>query len=87
MSEILGIAGAGLILIAWVIEAIKEMKEHKSLVDFQLSALIMVGNALLAVYSYLIDNAVFLWLSVLIAIAIAFEMWYHVHLKKLRRRR
>lgn len=81
MIEI-GIIGALFILIAWVFETIEGVRKHKSLVDLKFALLFLIGTILLASYSYLRADLVFLFLNIALLITILFEIGYTFYLKR-----
>lgn len=81
-AEIFGISGAIIIVIAWTWETIEAIKRHKSLVDLSFAALSLIGNTLITIYSWMIQNMIFFWLNFIIWIVIIFEIWYSLHIKK-----
>ncbi|MEE9405886.1 MAG: hypothetical protein V3V26_00600 [Candidatus Aenigmarchaeota archaeon] len=86
MYLLIGVLGAVFILLSWVFETIEGVKEHKSLLDIRFAAIYLPGVALLVAYSWYIADPVFLWLNTAIAIFVAFELWYSIHIKKVHRK-
>jgi lipid-A-disaccharide synthase-like uncharacterized protein len=86
MEIFIGVLGAVLILLSWVFETMEGVKEHKSLLDMRFAAIYLPGVVLLVAYSWYIADPVFLWLNAAIAIFVAFELWYSLHIKKVHRK-
>jgi len=84
MSEVLGIVGSFLILLAWVFETFEAVKRHKNLIDLRFAAMYLPGIVLLAFYAYQIKNTIFLFLELAILIVVVFEIAYTVHTKRTR---
>lgn len=61
---IIGIIGLSLILFAWLFETVEAVREHKSLVDLRFAVIYLISVVILGVYSWLIADAVFLFLNV-----------------------
>lgn len=86
-TELVGLIGAILILLAWVWETTSEVKKHKVLMDLRFSFLSIVGTVLITIYAKQVGNPIFFWLNLMITIAIVFEIWYSLHIKKVHRAR
>ena len=84
--EMIGIAGGMLILGAWALETAESIKKHKKLLELKFSTVSLLGALLLAIYSYILDLGIFLWLNMTIAAIIIFEIWYSLHVKKIRKK-
>ncbi len=82
----IGAIGALLLFVAWVLATIKEVRRHKSLVDLQFSVLILFGTLFLLAYSIQINDAIFIWVNILLALVELFEIIYSIRVKKLHRR-
>ena len=87
MYLLVGVLGAVLILLSWVFETMEGVKEHRSLMDIRFAAIYLPGVALLVAYSWYIGDAVFLWLNTAIAIFVAAELLYSIHVKKVHKTR
>ena len=87
MYLLIGVLGAVLILLSWVFETLEGVKEHKSLLDIRFAAIYLPGVALLVAYSWYINDAVFLWLNVAIAVFVGMELWYSLHIKRVHKTR
>ena len=84
---LVGLAGASLIILAWILGSIKAVQRHKSLIDLQFAVISLIGSFFLTAYSYLRNDIVFLGLSVVISLVIAFEILYSIHVKKIHKKR
>lgn len=82
---IIGIIGATILIIAWIFATLKEIKRHKSLIDLRFSVLSLVATILLAIYSYQINNAIFVFINISLSILITIEILYTVHVVKFKK--
>lgn len=80
-----GVIGAVLLIAAWVFEAREAVRRHRSLIDLRFAFIYLVGVSVLAFYSWLIEDAVFVWLNTIILVAVVAEIWYSLHVKKVHR--
>jgi lipid-A-disaccharide synthase-like uncharacterized protein len=78
----LGIAGAILLLIAWLFETFESVKKHKSLIDLKFALIYLAGTILLGVYSFQKNDYVFLGLQSCLVILVVFEIIYTIYKKK-----
>jgi lipid-A-disaccharide synthase-like uncharacterized protein len=78
----LGIAGAILLLIAWLFETFESIKKHKSLIDLKFALIYLSGTILLSIYSYQKNEYVFLGLQSCLIILVIFEIIYTIYKKK-----
>jgi len=81
MIEI-GIAGAILLVLAWLFETLESIKKHKSLIDLKFALIYLSGTILLAVYSFQKNDYVFLGLQFCLIILVIFEIVYTLYKKK-----
>jgi lipid-A-disaccharide synthase-like uncharacterized protein len=81
MIEI-GIAGAILLVLAWLFETLESIKKHKSLIDLKFALIYLLGTVLLAVYSFQKNDYVFLGLQFCLIILVIFEIVYTLYKKK-----
>jgi hypothetical protein len=77
-----GIAGAALLIAAWLFETLKSIKLHKSLVDLKFAAIYMSGTMMLAVYSFLRKDMIFLSINIILITLVSFEILYTIFKKK-----
>ena len=85
--EIIGIAGALFLLIAWLFETIESVKNHKSLIDLRFAFIYITGIALLAIYASETENPIFFWLNGMIFVLVLFEIIYTLHFKIMKEQR
>jgi hypothetical protein len=77
-----GIAGAGLLLIAWLFETVKSIRSHKALVDLKFALIYLTSTVLLTVYAYLRQDSVFFSVNILLIILVLFEIFYTIYKKR-----
>lgn len=77
-----GIIGVAVILLAWVWETLSESKKHRTLMDLRFSAVSLLGNALIVIYTWIVNLPIFFVLSVAIMATIIFEIGYSIHVRK-----
>lgn len=82
MIEI-GIAGAILLLIAWLFETYESVKRHKSLIDLKFAFIYIISTILLTIYAYQRNDAVFFYSNLALICLVIFEIVYTI--KKTRR--
>jgi lipid-A-disaccharide synthase-like uncharacterized protein len=78
MIEI-GIAGAILLLAAWLFETYESVKRHKSLIDLKFAFIYIISTILLTVYAYQNSDVVFFSVNVFLILIVLFEIIYTVH--------
>ena len=81
MIEI-GIAGALLLLIAWLFETLESVKNHKSLIDLKFALIYIISTILLTVYAYQNNDIVFFGVNFCLIILVSFEILYTIYKKK-----
>lgn len=84
MIEI-GIAGAALLLVAWLFETYESVKRHKALVDLKFAYIYIVSTILLTVYAYSNNDMVFFYVNLLLIVLVVFEIVYTIY--KTRKKR
>ena len=77
-SDIIGIIGAALILLGWIPETIKVIKDKKGRLDWKFAILYFIGSGLLVFYSVQIQNRVFIALNSLITLLEAAALIYSI---------
>ena len=83
--EMIGLAGGMMLLASWAFETAEEIKHHKTLLDLRFSFGHFLGIAVLAIYSFLLNLQIFIWLNIFIAAIIIFEIAYSIHVKKIHK--
>jgi len=76
MIEI-GIAGAILLLVAWLFETYESIKNHKALVDLKFALIYIASTILLTVYAYQRNDYVFFWVNLGLIILVLFDFLYN----------
>lgn len=85
MSIIIGIIGSLCVLIAWAFDALESAREHKSLVDLRFSFLYLAGVVTLTIYSFIINNIIFMSLELAITVLVVAEIIYSlIKFKKMK---
>jgi len=77
MIEI-GIAGAILLLVAWLFETYESVKRHKSLIDLKFAFIYIISTILLTIYAYQNSDSVFFSVNLLLIILVLFEILYTI---------
>ena len=83
MIEI-GIAGAVLLLLAWLFETYESVKNHKALVDLRFAFIYITSTFLLTVYAYSNNDYVFFSVNLLLVILVSFEILYTIYKIKIK---
>lgn len=78
MIEI-GIAGAILLLVAWLFETYESVKKHKSLIDLKFAFIYIVSTVLLTIYAYQNNDMVFFSVNIFLIIIVLFEIVYTIY--------
>ncbi|HLD62281.1 MAG TPA: hypothetical protein VI875_00275 [Candidatus Norongarragalinales archaeon] len=76
VSEILGLAGAFLVVIAWIFEVQQIVRARHSPLDWNFGILYLSGAVLLTAYALLINSPVFALLNLLAALMALFGLYY-----------
>jgi lipid-A-disaccharide synthase-like uncharacterized protein len=79
---IIGIIGLSLLALGWFTEAAKMIKEKRSSIDIKFGILYVIGSLLLVIYSYQINDNVFLILNGLVVLSSGLSLFYAVKYKK-----
>jgi len=82
--EYIGLAGAVILVIAWMFETIEGIREHKALIDLRFAVASLVAVILLIAYSQMIENMIFYWLNIILGIIIVLEIAYTLSIKKVK---
>jgi len=80
---LIGIAGAILLLIAWIFETYESIKKRKALVDLKFALIYITSTILLTVYAYQRNDIVFFSVNLCLIVLVLFEIFYTI--KKTRR--
>jgi hypothetical protein len=78
----IGIIGAVVLIIAWLWETWENVERHKITIHMHFAILYILGNAMLAVYSWMISNQIFFALSIIMLVAITAEISYAIRLRR-----
>jgi len=78
MIEI-GIAGAILLLAAWLFETYESVKRHKSLIDLKFAFIYITSTVLLTVYAYQNNDMVFFSVNLCLIVLVLFEIVYTIY--------
>ena len=87
MYELIGFAGALLIILAWAFETIEGVKKHKALIDLKFSVISLAATFILFFYSWLNNDAVFIYLNLVLFVILSLEIWYTIHIKKVHKKK
>ena len=79
MLEVIGITGAALILIAWILGLTDELKTRKNLIELRFSILSLFGTIILFYYASMKGDLVFQFLNLGISFVIIFEILYTLY--------
>ena len=84
MMEIfwLGALGAMLIMAAWLMELLIEMRRKKAAIDLKFAAVYLLGNMSLTIYSFMIKDPVYMALNSGIMVFVVFEIIYTIKIMK-----
>lgn len=83
MIEI-GIAGAILLLVAWLFETYESVNRHKALVDLKFAFIYIISTILLTIYAYSNNDLVFFSVNLLLIMLVSFEIAYTLYKTKLK---
>ena len=87
MSELIGIIGGLLIVLAWIWETEEAVRRHKKLIDLKFSAIFLLAAIFLSIYSWQRNDPVFLPLNIAILAIVLVEIWFSLHIKKIHKGR
>ena len=74
--DLLGIAGAFLVVIAWVFEVQQIVKQHHSPMAWNFGALYLAGAVMLTVYAFASNSPIFAVLNLLAALLALAGLYY-----------
>ncbi len=74
--EVIGIAGALMIALAWFFEAMQIMRTKHSALDWTFGTVYFAGSLLLAVYAFSIDSVIFGVLNLMATLLALFGLFY-----------
>jgi hypothetical protein len=83
MIEI-GIAGAVLLLLAWLFETYECVKRHKALVDLKFAFIYITSTILLTIYAYSNNDIVFFSVNLVLIVLVLFEIFYTLYKMKVK---
>lgn len=86
-AVVVGLIGGIALILSWAYETIEAVKRHKSLIDLKFAAMNIFGVLLLIVYSWQIENFIFLYLNVILFLIELAEISYSIAVKKVHKRR
>jgi len=75
---IIGIVGLVLLSIGWISETRKLIKEKRSKLDLKFTILYTLGSLCLVVYSFQINNLVFIILNGIVVLLSLFPLYYTI---------
>jgi lipid-A-disaccharide synthase-like uncharacterized protein len=78
MIEI-GIAGAILLLVAWLFETFESVKRHKALIDLKFALIYIISTILLTIYAFQRNDMIFFSTNALLIVLVIFEIFYTIH--------
>ena len=71
-----GIIGTIALITAWFWETYENIKKHKIVIHTHFALLYIFGNSLITIYSWMIGNPIFFWMSIILLTAILCEFIY-----------
>jgi len=77
MIEI-GIAGAILLLVAWLFETYESVKKHKALIDLKFAFIYIISTILLTVYAFQRNDNIFFSVNLCLIVLVLFEIFYTI---------
>jgi len=77
MIEI-GIAGAVLLLLAWLFETFESVKRHKALVDLKFAFIYIISIILLTIYAFQRNDMIFFTVNLALVFLVLFEIVYTI---------
>ncbi len=76
--ELFGMAGAILLIVAWIPELIEIIKSKRSKLDKRFSSLLLIATIILFIYSVLINDNVFTFINAFLMFEIGISFYYSV---------
>ena len=77
MIEI-GIAGAILLLVAWLFETYESVKKHKALIDLKFAIIYIISTILLTIYAFQRNDNIFFSVNLCLIFLVLFEIFYTI---------
>lgn len=87
LSAYSGILGAILIICAWAFEAFESVECHKKMIDLKFAVIYIIAMAFLVIHSVVINDTIFIFLNSAIIVIAAFEVFYTIYIRKLRKKK
>lgn len=84
---VVGVLGGIVLILSWTYETFEAVRRHKSLIDLKFAAMNIFGVLLLIMYSWQIENEIFLYLNITLLFIELVEIGYSVAVKKVHKRR
>ncbi len=85
--SILGFAGLILLVLGWIPQTMETMRSKRSAVDMRFALLYFLGSLLLSIYSFLINDLVFVILNAAAAVMALINLYFSPSLFGARRRK
>lgn len=82
MVELIGYLGLGLLLSAWVPQTLETLKQGHTNINLGFVILYVVSSFTLALYAFLIDDAVFLILNALLTVGSGINLYFKLWPRK-----
>ena len=80
--EIIGIAGALLLIVAWIPELVDIIKAKKSKLNKRFSELLFFATLILLVYSIMVKDFIFIIINAFLLAEISISVYYTLHRNK-----
>ncbi|TRZ54733.1 hypothetical protein D4Q76_01795 [archaeon] len=84
---VIGAVGGIVIILSWAYETFEAMKKHKSLIDLKFATMNIFGVFLLILYSWQIENSVFMYLNITLLFIELVEIAYSIAVKKVHKKK
>jgi len=76
---LVGIAGAVLLLAAWLFETYESVKRHKALIDLKFAFIYVTSTILLTIYAFQRNDIVFFSINFILILIVLFEIIYTIY--------
>ncbi|MBU3957824.1 MAG: hypothetical protein KKB25_02000 [Nanoarchaeota archaeon] len=84
---VIGAVGGIVLILSWAYETFEAIKKHKSLIDLKFATMNIFGVLLLILYSWQIENAIFLYLNIILFSIELAEIAYSIAVKKVHKKK
>ena len=80
--NIVGIVGLAILAIAWIPQTVETIRKRKSYLSFRFALLYLSGSFILAIYSVIIKDTIFLILNIILIVMASINLYIEFFVEK-----